>query len=62
MTELKIMNFRQAMYYVDHGVQPLRLDHGLSDKLVFVFSKEQTQALYGEWIQHCKDYKNSMRG
>ena len=40
MTELKIMNFRQAMYYVDHGVQPLRLDHGLSDKLVFVFSKE----------------------
>lgn len=59
MTELKIMNYKQTMFYVDNGVQPIRVEHGYKDKLVFVFSKEDTYELYGEWIKKCREFNNS---
>lgn len=59
MTELKIMNYKQTMFYVDNGVQPIRVEHGYKDKLVFVFSKEDTYELYGEWIKKCREFNNN---
>ena len=61
MTELKIMNMWQAIFYMKNVVNPIRVELGLSDKLVFVFSKEQTFELYGEWLKQCREHKNQMR-
>lgn len=51
MNEIKILNNQQVYYYMENGVQPIRLECGRDNKVVFVFNKEQTQELYIEWVK-----------
>lgn len=61
MKELRIVNYHQALFYVDHGVQPIRIERGEQNRVVYIFTKEQTYELYGLWIEDCKKYKNKLR-
>ena len=55
---VKILNLKQAVFYISNGVQPVRVEVGYRDKLVFVFPVEETQQLYSEWIHKCYEVKN----
>lgn len=35
--EIKLVNQRQVFLYVKNGLQPIRLESGYDDKLVYVF-------------------------
>ena len=59
--ELKIVNYRQALFYVENGVQPIRLEVGYEHKMVYVFSKDDTYDLYKYWIKDCNAYKEKLR-
>ena len=50
--EVKIINQRQVYLYVKYGLQPLRLECGYEDKLVYVFSKTDSEELFGKWRRH----------
>lgn len=51
MNEIKILNNQQVYYYMENGVQPIRLECGRDNKVVFIFDKKQTQELYIEWVK-----------
>lgn len=48
--EIKIVNRLQVAKYVEQGVQPLRIEIGENAKLLFIFSKEETNHLYTKWL------------
>ena len=50
---VKILNLKQVVFYITNGVQPIRVEIGHREKLVFVFPKEETQQLYSDWIHKC---------
>lgn len=50
--EIKLVNQRQVFLYVKNGLQPLRLEAGYEDKLVYVFSRSQSEGLFEKWRNH----------
>lgn len=50
METVKIVNMLQVSKYIKNGVQPLRVEVGKGDNLVFIFSKEETRELYIKWL------------
>ena len=50
--EVKIINQRQAFLYVKNGLQPLRLENGYEDKLVYVFSRSESEGLFEKWRKY----------
>lgn len=50
--EIKLVNQRQVFLYVKYGLQPLRLETGYNDKLVYVFSRSQSENLFEKWRKH----------
>ena len=50
--EIKIVNQRQVYLYVKNGLQPLRLENGYDDKLVYVFSRSESEGLFEKWRKH----------
>ena len=50
METVKIVNMLQVSKYIKNGVQPLRVEVGKGDNLVFIFSKEETRELYVKWL------------
>lgn len=57
VTEVKIMNWKQVLFYTDNGVQPIRVERGFKDKVVLVYTKEATQELFHQWGEICKKYR-----
>ncbi|MDF2588227.1 MAG: hypothetical protein K0S41_2068 [Anaerocolumna sp.] len=47
--EVRLINPRQVYYYISEGIQPLRLECGYDEKIVFVFQKEPTLKLFSKW-------------
>lgn len=50
--EVKIINIKQAVVYSYNGVQPIRLEMGYNNKVVFVFEKDKTNELYSRWLKN----------
>lgn len=50
--EIKLVNQRQVFLYIKNGIQPLRLECGYDDKLVYVFSRSETEVLFEMWRKH----------
>ena len=50
--EIKILNMKQAIIYSQNGIQPIRLEWGRNNKIVFVFTKEETNAIYTRWLNN----------
>jgi len=50
--EIKLVNQRQVFLYVKNGLQPLRLEAGYEDKLVYVFSRSKSERLFEKWRNH----------
>ena len=49
--EVKIVNLAQASAYIKYfGIQPLRVE--VTDRLVFVFDREETKVAYDKWCNH----------
>lgn len=61
---IRIVNFHQAFYYIENGIIPLDIvlskDRNNSDKniILFLFSKEESQYIYNQWINHRKELEN----
>lgn len=49
METVKILNLLQVQKYTKAGVQPLRIEIGEGDVLIFVYSKDETRELYTKW-------------
>ena len=47
--EIKIINKWQVVFYLERGVQPIRVELGYDDRLVFVYLKEDTLDVWQEW-------------
>lgn len=50
--EIKLVNQKQVFLYVKNGLQPIRLEAGCEDKLVYVFSRSQSEGLFEKWRNH----------
>ena len=50
--EIKLVNQRQVFLYIKYGLQPLRLECGYDDKLVYVFSRSESEGLFEKWRKH----------
>ena len=50
--EIKLVNQRQVFLYVKNGLQPIRLECGYEDKLVYVFSRSKSEILFEKWRKH----------
>jgi len=50
--EIKLVNQRQVFLYVKNGLQPIRLEAGYEDKLVYVFSRSKSESLFEKWRNH----------
>lgn len=58
MRELKIMNMQQVAFYIQHGVQPKRIDVGYNKKIVFIYDKDSTNDLFTLWLKNNRKYKD----
>lgn len=52
VNEIKIVNTRQAYLYVKNGLQPIRLEAGYDDKLVYVFQRDISEPYFEKWRKH----------
>lgn len=50
--EIKLVNQRQVYLYVKNGLQPIRLEAGYDNKLVYVFSRSDSEPLFEKWRRH----------
>lgn len=50
--EIKLVNQKQVFLYVKNGLQPVRLECGYEDKLVYVFSRSESEELFEKWRKH----------
>lgn len=50
--EIKLVNQRQVFLYIKNGLQPIRLECGYEDKLVYVFSRSKSEDLFEKWRKH----------
>ena len=46
---VRLINPKQVYYYISQGVNPLRLECGYDEKIVFIFEKETTLKLFAKW-------------
>ena len=46
---IKIVNKHQVVFYLKNGVQPIKVELGFNDRLVFVYLKEDTIKVWQEW-------------
>ena len=60
--ELKIMNMKQVAFYVSKGLQPKRIELGHKGKIIFVYTKEETNDAFSEWLDLCKEYRDKFIG
>lgn len=58
MRGLKIMNLQQVAFYINNGVQPLRIEVGHRGKLVFIYDVESTYDLFIKWRKMSKQLKS----
>lgn len=49
METVKILDSKQVMLYVKHGVKPIDIFVD-NDKLIYVFTKDETRELYTKWL------------
>lgn len=61
MQELRILNIEQVYFYIENGVNPLKIECGYNKRLVFVFTKEETQKLFTKWLEKTKWKKEKLR-
>ena len=54
--EVRLVCAPQVYYYISKGLQPLRLECGYENKIVFVFDKEKTLKLFSEWRKLDKNW------
>lgn len=54
---VKLLNPRQCYFYMTKGVYPLWIEPGYDNKIVFVFLKEPTLRLFGEWRKENTGWK-----
>ena len=47
--EIKIINKWQVVFYLERNVQPIRLELGYDDRIVFVYLKEDTIEVWKQW-------------
>ena len=50
--KVRLVNPKQAYYYMQNGVYPLWNEAGYDDRIVFVFEKEKTLRLFSGWRNH----------
>ncbi|MSS43772.1 hypothetical protein FYJ27_08530 [Anaerosalibacter bizertensis] len=51
MDKVYIYNLKQAFYYIQQGLLPIAINkHNKTGKIFFVFDKEKSSDLYGEWL------------
>lgn len=50
--EVKLVNQRQVYLYIKNGLQPIRLEAGFDNKLVYVFSRSESEPLFEKWRNH----------
>lgn len=50
METIKIVNFKQACMYVKNGVKPIDICY--TDKLVFIFNKDETTEVFKKWREY----------
>ena len=50
--EIKLVNQRQVFLYVKNGLQPIRLECGYEDKIVYVFSRSNSEEVFEKWRKH----------
>ena len=51
MKELRIMNPSQVYFYIENGIHPIRVECGKDNRLAFIYTKEETYELFGEWVK-----------
>lgn len=56
-TEVKITSLKQALFYADHGLQPLRIERGFEDRIIFVYDKQKNHELFLQWRDEVKRWK-----
>lgn len=49
--ELKLINTEQVAFYLSKGVEPLRVELGKNNRIVFIYSKDETKELFGQWLK-----------
>lgn len=49
--ELKLINTEQVAFYLSKGVKPLRVELGKNNRIVFIYSKDETTELFGQWLK-----------
>lgn len=47
MKTVKIVNLDQVSKYIQHGIKPVDIQY--TNRLVFVFDKEQTKDVFKKW-------------
>lgn len=47
---VKIVNLKQAGLYIKNGVKPIDVTY--TDRLVFIFDKEEAMPLFQKWCDH----------
>ena len=55
--EIKIINKWQVVFYLQRGVEPIRVQLGFNDRLVFVYRKEDTTEVWQEWKKYTIERK-----
>ena len=48
--ECRIINYEQALKYIKNGAKPIRCEvSNLGDRIVFIFTEEDTKELFRKW-------------
>lgn len=46
---VRLVNTKQVYFYIENGLQPIRVEAGYNQKIVFIFLREPTMALFAAW-------------
>ena len=46
---VRLVNTKQVYFYIENGLQPVRVEAGYNDRIVFVFLREPTLELFAAW-------------
>lgn len=56
--EVYIYNFKQAYFYIRHGIDPVAVGYNsIKKKFYFHFKRDETQEAYDLWCKKCEEYK-----
>ena len=57
---IAIFNMRQANFYMEHGVRPVKIGfNSNNNKYFLLFIKGETREVYGLWMDECHRYHES---